>query len=310
MTTYIQALKERLAGVKKADTQSLGPSATERAGKILNAKEGLAQPAGTVAPTSEAEKALTAAGEAQKKLENQSALAGIQAQEQAAEGDLALATKKLSEQKRQKEAEIGQGQVLAAGARQTTSDLAQKELEQRLALRSREMNQGFDRAVADLTTNRQIEVNDIFAQFRQSDTELRHRRDAAQVEQLGFLMALRDKEYVDEVRRVGTLRRLSDDLSFKREAFALAAGHQTEALIKEMGHQEWLTMSEAELMETLAGIDIDSAMSMANTAIRQANTEAVISGVSTLAAKGVDRYMDKPKSKSDVKTPADSADKP
>ncbi len=83
-----------------------------------------------------------------------------------------------------------------------------------------------DQALRQLAADHDLTVDNIFRDFHKSEQDLAFRKDAAELEQRGFLLAMRDKSYIDELNRIGSERDLSDKLNFKEEMNRVVLGDQ------------------------------------------------------------------------------------
>lgn len=154
-------------------------------------------------------------------------------------------------------------------------------------------------------TERNISVDDIFADFEASDKELEQRRDAAQLEQAGFLMAMRDKSYVDEIQRVGQERGLQDELAFSEEVNRLTWGNELSDLLDKTSFQSAFNADQRTFERDLAQTDASWALKFAEAAIKDENNKAMIEGGTGLVKAGADGMV-----KSNTKTSTTTAPSP
>jgi hypothetical protein len=129
-----------------------------------------------------------------------------------------------------------------------------------------QIQQGATQKLRELTSQRKLELDDMFTAFQQSNQELEFRKDAADLEQLGFTLAMTDRAYLDELNRVGRERQLVNDMRFREELASITFGANVAALADDLGFMEDLNASqrvwEKELTEMNANDKIDLARAM------------------------------------------------
>lgn len=189
--------------------------------------------------------------------------------------------------------EMRQGQQqLAAQATTQRANLAsqQSQAMQRLdsneEMRREKITMEAEQAVANLLSNKKLTENDIWQSFQQDERELEFRRDQAAIEQMGTMMALRDRAYVDELDRIGRQRRLDDQLSFEKESARLALGDQLALYLDKLGWAEADLTDNLRFAEKLAQMDINQAWAMLKMASDAASAAQVASGVTGIASAG------------------------
>ena len=165
------------------------------------------------------------------------------------------------------------------------------------------MSADYQKVTTQLASERGLAVNDLFAQFEQSNKELAARSDAAQIEQIGFRLAMADKDYLQELNNVATMNNLQDDLAFKAESQRLILGEEMQSLLKQLNWEEAFNQDTAAFEQQLASIDLESAVAIANAQVAAANTQAAAEGV-TDATKS---YYDYRKTKADEDAAAQRA---
>ena len=147
-----------------------------------------------------------------------------------------------------------------------------------------------DRALRELTTNRNLTVNDLLADKERSDKDLAFRKDAAELEQIGFLLSLRDKDYLAELDRIGRTRQLTDDIQWNEEKNRIVFGTELDRLRDDLTFKRVLNADRRTYESELAQMDINWALEVANAAIAQANNQAMIEGGTQAVQAGVDYY--------------------
>jgi hypothetical protein len=151
----------------------------------------------------------------------------------------------------------------------------------------RSINSQAESQLRALAAQGRMDADDIFADFKRSNQELEFRQDAAQLEQLGTLLALQDRKYIDELNRIGEKRKLYDRSNWEKEKARVIYGETLDSLMRDLNFQRGEDVSNRDYQRQLAQIDIDTAISMAEAAMRDEATramwEAGISAASTAA---------------------------
>lgn len=146
-----------------------------------------------------------------------------------------------------------------------------------------------------LSAQGQMEVDDIFADFARSNQELAFRKDAAQLEQLGTLLALQDRKYIDELNRIGEQRRLYDRVNWDKEKSRIIYGENLNNLMNELQFKRGEDIANRDYQRQLAALDIDTAIAMAQATMRDEAQrqmwEAGISATSTAAGADWDKIL-------------------
>ena len=148
------------------------------------------------------------------------------------------------------------------------------------------MNTAAESNLREMAANRGIKMDNIFASFKRSNLELEDRKDAAKLEQVGFLMAMQDQRYVDEINRIGTLRDLKNDIAFQEEMNNLVWGQETSLLMDSLDFKWGEDVKDSDFAKQLASIDIESAISLSNSAINDAANAAMYEGAGTVVSAG------------------------
>lgn len=288
------ALQKRLNKTNKALLSEAGKTDT---GASIASIQQAAGGKATSAPTGQPSLAeQSAASGAVQDVKTAAAATGLQAQalgmaEQAEAANTALGEQQLAEQLRQ-----GQ-QGLAAQATTQRANLASGEKLAMDKLQSTEemkrdtITSQAEQAVANLLSNKKISENDIFASFAQDERELEFRRDQASIEQLGTMLALRDRAYVDELERVGRQRNLDDQQGFEKEAARLALGDQTALYLEKLEWTEADLVDNLRFAEKMSQMDINQAWALLKMASDAANASMIASGATTILGAGAQYAM-------------------
>lgn len=280
---------------KKLGDNTLTPLAPQQAGvaAALRAKSGKAGASTSPAASNLGEAGAVAnanaqAGQVQQAGQIQAANIGQQAQAQDAKVD--AAQQDMASQRRIAQQGLAtQGQV-ASETRAANEGMALDKVDFDEGQRTELLNVKADQALRELASERGISIDNIFREFDRSEKELAFRKDAAQLEQTGFILAMRDKQYLDELNRVGAERDLQDKLNFQDEMNRIVLGDELDKLFDELNFKRGLNANQREWDSYIASLDVHSAISMANAAIQDDSRNQMISGVGNTAKAGVDAY--------------------
>lgn len=290
MPTLFESLQSNLANPDELTT--LAPQQKSIA-SALQAKSGKAASTSTPGASSIGEQATAAAGQT-----------GIDQQRQAG----ALAATQLGSQVEQQAAKVETAKnALASQDRTVTSGLASQAQgaaeataaseQQGLGQvafaegqRVEQLNVTADQKFRELASEMGMSTDNIFRDFARSNQELAYRKDGARLEEVGFVLAMRDKSYMDELNRIGTERDLKDQLNFKEEMTKLVWGQQLDLAMDDMGFKTILNADQRTWNEKLGGIDIQTALQLAKATLADEQTSQMISGAGNTAKAGVDVY--------------------
>lgn len=131
----------------------------------------------------------------------------------------------------------------------------------------------------ELTTQRGIALDNLFADFKQSNQELEFREDAARLEELGFQMAMSDKSYLDELSRIGRQRNMDSELAFRQEMNDVILGGELSETIDELGFSAKFGAQQREWEKTLTEMGADAKIELARAMIRDDSKRAVVTGI-------------------------------
>ena len=254
----------------EAATRILGAKATGKAGgparKVSNVQERAGEAAGSAA----VEEANTANAFSGAQLQQgQEHIAGKLA---AGKADLA-AKKQDADQKRTTDWQMTEN------ARLDQSDRAMAALSNKEQMSLAQMTAQYDSTVKELASSRGIAEDDIFEHFRQGNEDLADREDAAELEQLGFVLRMRDSQYGDTLIRVGKVQGLEDELAFRKESARLRTGDATSLLVDELGFLEMYNQDERAFAESMNDMSLEQALKLSEAAARDASESQLVNGI-------------------------------
>ena len=176
---------------------------------------------------------------------------------------IATATQmELSDVAQQQQMAQAQQQVQAAGMEQQAA--AQR---QQVALGQQE-----------LTQQRQLAVEGLKRAYEQELEKLGLDKRRAGVESLIFERKLESQEYIRDLQQNAALERAYDESVFKQKAMETALGEDLFLLLNSQKYQALLADDQRSWAEKMGVLDLNSAMEIANTAIKAENTKAIYEG--------------------------------
>jgi hypothetical protein len=198
-----------------------------------------------------------------------------------------LAQQQLTAQRQMTQAEM------AAKGTMAREELSGNEVRARVSLTAQEemktdaINGQYRNKINEMTSQRNIAVDDLFRDFSQSMEELDFRKDAAQLEQTAFQLAMKDKKYLQELQSVAKVRDLQNSLTFRKEAAILKFGEVTSSLLDELGWRRAFDADTREFTNMMSGMDIANAIRIADASISDSNKSMIASGVIQGVKSGV-----------------------
>jgi len=149
-------------------------------------------------------------------------------------------------------------------------------------------------AVARLASDRGIEERDLWSSFAQGNQDLALRKDAAQLEQTAFTMALSDQAYLQNLQQVGMIRRLNDQGAFERDLNSMILDDETKAMLSQFDWERLNNADTREWEEAMSKINVDAALAIATSKAKVATASHYVSGAGELAQAGVKASKKKP----------------
>lgn len=285
MATLLERIQQT-AGTPQPEQRGIEKILRERGGRAVQARGPAASRLGEQA-------ALTAGRQALREQTFAERLGEVQARgrEQALVEQQALAERRLGQ-----EEELAQ-ERLAAEAAAARAGVTAAEEEARLRRIAKgeattaDINAQAEQRLRDLASARNIQMDDLFAQFEASNLELADRKDAAQLEQMAFNLAMQDKKYLDELDKIGQQRTLENDLSYDEELQRISMEANLDQLMDDIGFQSSRKVADRDYQRQLAQIDIDTAIEIARASARDAATRAKWQAAGQLGAIGAQQLV-------------------
>jgi hypothetical protein len=263
--------------------------------QVLQAKKGKVSAAPTLSQPSLSEQAvqdetasLLRQGAAQGGVQQATQQAEIQGQQQSLAQQADLRQQQYQANRQALDAQSGmQHRGIAA-----QEQMAGRNLDANKARKIDQINASASRALAQLAAESQLTTDDIFANFRRENKDLAARRDAAQLEQLGHILALQDQSYLDELNRIGERRRFYDKAEWAKEKQRLIYGENLNNVMNDLGFRRGEDIKDRQFQEQLAYMGAEDALKVAMAAIQDANNAAIASGVISGTKAGVSMYQE------------------
>ncbi len=297
-SSIFNKLKERISANEKAALASTTGSMTEQAAAVGQAKTGKAGGAlQKISSLAEEAEQLKARGMIQSEASNLNAVANeVGAKEAQASAALEQAASAQAQETAGKLEGVRLDTQLQREDADSKKDRFLSQLLSDEELTTQKIQSTMQQSVQKMLSDKKINEDQIFSQYKQDNKELAFRRDAAELEQLGTTLALRDKDYMREINAIGQERDLQDDISFQREANRLVFGNKLNTLVEQIGWSEADASDERAFVEKLAQMDIDQAIAIADYAARSESIKSLISGATTIGTAGATKYFaDEPK---------------
>lgn len=174
-----------------------------------------------------------------------------------------------------------QGKIQSAQMGEQQADIQQRasQQEQQTTQSKAEMQQRFDN-----------QISNVLQDFARGNRTLENRKDIAAMEQVGFLARFENQRYVDNLQKAGRQKRMKDSYSFKEEYARQALANHTSIVESDLNFRTLLEADNRTFMNELAQMDATYALQMADIAAKEAATQQMASGVSSLITGGAKMY--------------------
>lgn len=189
-----------------------------------------------------------------------------------------LAGRQQAQQLQQQQQQLLAQQNMADQQRAAQEQMAAKELKARDVNNTKQLNNAYANALADLASQRNITEQNLFEYARQERDKLGLEKSNAFLEQVAHAMALADRKYVDTLVRLGEENNLRDELNFKKEAMKTAFGNDFDILSQQLDMQALMNADARESKQLLAKMDINAAIQLAEQAAKEEAYKNIITG--------------------------------
>jgi hypothetical protein len=201
----------------------------------------------------------------------QDQMARAQQQQQARMAQAGMAT----------QAQIQRGQMAGEAERARMQRQAQEEM------RLNAIDNAAQQSLQKMAADKGVAVDDLLHTLEYSDKELELRRDAAEIEQIGFGMAMQNRQYLAEQNRIGRLRQLEDQQAWQTEMADLYSGWQVTDTLDQIGWQAAYNEKQRDFDYRLAGMNANMALQLAQAEIKAANQKAMIQAGTEAMTAGI-----------------------
>lgn len=171
---------------------------------------------------------------------------------------------------------------LARAEQAQQRELGQQRIETTGLLRTNELTNRADQALKQLATQRNVTTQELFRSFSRQQQGLATDRDIAQLEQAGFAAALKSKDYVEKLNRIGRENRLQNETQFRAEAAEVAFGEDLARIIKNTEYQDILAEDARETNRRVENMKLDVAVDIARSKNLGSNYSQIIGGATKL----------------------------
>jgi len=153
---------------------------------------------------------------------------------------------------------------------------------QQASLQSRELD---EQALSqhDTYANR---AQQIMGELTRGGQQIDFNKQKAQVEQLGFNLRLANDQYVHQLDMEGQRARLDNEQVFQEQLQNAIFADDMEVLEQDIGFKEALNGKKNDWLEYLGQIDLEHAMSIANSEAKAASQQMMWTGIQTAAGAG------------------------
>lgn len=271
--TSVDALRNLMSfGQTGKDVARTGPSAVSLQQQTVQQQVGAQEQAIATAAQEQAR-------QQQEQLEQQQA-------------EQAQAAKSIDLQKKEAERNILAKEQQAISQRQAKGEMAAKALTAREEQVISTLNNRFADSLANLASERDIATNDILGDLRMATADLQADQKLAIVHQLGFQLAMADKQYLQTISEIGRLQGLQDDINFKREADVLAFKGDLKILNQRFDMERLLNQDARDFHRAMEEMDIDTALRLADIAAQENNAKNFLEGLTSLGKQAVSWGID------------------
>lgn len=182
---------------------------------------------------------------------------------------------------------VAQGQ-LAQQAAIANQQLTQQVQEQQAKITQAQNEQSFaeQKVEEDFTRNEEA----IMDQYLQGQKQLDLKKDGSKFEQIGFKLRLQNDQYVDNLKRAAAKSQLDNDVRFKEELAKSMFADEMDLFNDNLDFRAAMFADKQEFAESMANMDMDYAIGLADYASKEAAAQQKFSGFSNIVAGGTNAY--------------------
>lgn len=287
MASIFDQISKRLKG---RDAQPGGPQiGRSQIQKAIQAKGG--QVAGGVGPrasgiAADVTRDRTRAAAGQQQASGAMAAGQLQQQARTQAAQMAGAQRELQQRGQLARQDlVGRESISAAQRQAAEADAAAKRTAQE-EMQQQQLESAYTTRLRQLEAQRDIALNDLFGEFGRSQQDLENRKDAAELEQMAHVMALSDRQYLDELDRIGKERNLRSDMAFREETARTVLGESTKNLMDDLEWTADFNAQQRDWERQLTQMSAGQAIELARSQIADSNRRAVVAGVGKILQAG------------------------
>lgn len=124
--------------------------------------------------------------------------------------------------------------------------------------------------------SRNIQTDQLLNDLGRDRATLHQQQNQSKLEQVAFGLAMKDKQYVEQLQNEGTKLRLDNALNFKSAMEDDLMAAQQDALQDAIGNKQVMDMGDREFQQAMGSLSIDQIMKMADLDM---NRDAAMSGI-------------------------------
>ena len=304
MATLLETLQKRLAGQGVQQTApNVAPAINIE--EVLKAKTGKAVQPG-VQQSNVLQSITEESGQEQLKQQTQAgqlqaAQLGQQVQQLA--DTQKLAKEGLAAQNTQAQAGLTAQTQMQRTETQAAEQRAKVQRQAAEASKVAEMNNRATLALQQLTADRNLSRDQLFSDAKIDNKELAARKDSADLEQKAFLLAMQDRDYLDELNRIGVERNLTSKIEFDKQLADIVYGQNMASMLDDFGFTAAQKAKDRKISLDIARLGGNQIVDLARANAEQSNRRAAWEGVGKAASTAAD-YWAKQETPAKPATPA------
>lgn len=211
-------------------------------------------------------------------------LLGAKTGKAVSQADPNIAQSNLAEGSMVDQTRLGQ-QQLAADTQMQSQQLAQTQ--QGLEQQEQIQRAGIDLQAKANTLQNKIQTDQLLADLSRDRSSLSLERDKSKLEQLSHNLALQDKQYIDNLQRMGEMNRLNDGLQFREEMTKTIFADNNSLLSDNLARDAARAQSARDWNQYLAKNNLAYIIDMDKRQTRAANEAAKWSAGSQIVGAGI-----------------------
>ncbi len=296
MPTLFEQMQQNMSAAPEAGANS----SQEDIQAVLRAKSGRAR--GGAGPAASGLAAESAGAQADSAIKQGQMAGTLAASQMAGAADAQRAQVAGAENALAAQGRMGESALAARGigAREGLAgqqDIARGERSAQETAKISSINAAATNQLRAIETQKGVTLDDLFAHYKQSNQELAFRKDAAELEDTAFRLAMSDKAYLEELNKVARERNLSDSISFQEEMNGIALGDNLSSAMDEIGFSEAFGASQREWEKALTSMGSSAKIELARAMIADDQKRSIAEGIGNAATEGAKAYEKMPTEK-------------